>query len=145
MGATPVAAQPAALDCNAVTGAQIAAALGRAVQPVATTTGCAWGTRIDDPSTVLVRIETYAVGEAYDARFQTSREQQRVVYGTDTDAGSGPATALWVAGGEPMGVGSDATTALGDTHVVVSRQLLGASDKQARLMALAIAQAVNVA
>jgi hypothetical protein len=73
----------------------------------------------------------------------TSVTQRRVVYGTAQDPHGRPATALWVAAGEPVGTGAGLVTALADTHVVVSTTMLNVSDDRARAMALAIAEAVN--
>ncbi len=151
VGAVPLAQQAAALDCRAVTGAQIASVLGRPVEPVATETGCAWGSRLENPPTVLVRVRTYAVGEGDDAGFRTSRERHGVAYGTAPGPTSSAATALRVAGGEPMSVpggeptrvGAAPATARGDIEVVLSDTILGIPDAEARVMALAIARAVN--
>jgi len=147
VSATPLGAQTpvSVLDCNAVGADQVASVVGRRLEPVATTDGCAWGTRLDDPDTVVVRIETGPAGAASDPRWATSRAQHRAVYGTAVDADLKPATALWVAQGEPIGEAgvADAPIALGDIHVVVSRSMLKVADDAARTLALDLARLAN--
>ena len=141
--AVTAAPGPPATDCTSLTQAQLTSILGRTVKPVATSSGCAWGTRLDDPTTVVVSIRTSARHAAYDMQLVTSVTQRRVVYGTAYDPHGRPATALWVAAGEPVGTGAGLVTALADTHVVVSTTMLKVTDDRARAMALAIAEAVN--
>jgi hypothetical protein len=66
-----------------------------------------------------------------------------VVYGKATDPTYHPATALWVAAGQPIGQGTSRVTALADTNVVVSTTTLKVTDNQARAIALAVALDVN--
>ena len=140
---TPVVPALAPTDCARATGAEVAKVLGRKVQPVAVSAGCAWGTRLDDPSTVLVTIRMSLSGSVYESKFQTSVKQRRVVYGTAYGPGYRPATALWVATGQPISTGRGHVKALADTHIVVSTTELGLTDDQARRKALAIAAALN--
>jgi hypothetical protein len=139
----PVVPALAPTDCARATGAEVAKVLGRKVQPIAVSTGCAWGTRLDDPSTVLVTIRMSLSGSVYESKFQTSEKQQRVVYGTAYDSNFKPATALWVATGQPVSTGKGYVKAAADTHVVVSTSKLGLTDDQARRKALAIAVALD--
>ena len=134
-------AQP--VDCSRVTPSQIATILGRTVQPVVTSSGCAWGTRLDDPSTILVSLLMSTSHSASDTQLVASAAQHRVVYGTSVDLALQPATELWVAGGQPIGTGATQVTALADTTVVVSTAALGLGDDQARAVALAVAGAAN--
>lgn len=59
-GSTPRPASPPTVlgppDCSDATAAEIASILHRAVKPIVTRHGCAWGTRLDDPTTQLVSI-----------------------------------------------------------------------------------------
>lgn len=137
----PPAPALAPMDCARVTGPEVAKILGRRVQPIAVRTGCAWGTRLDDASTTLVSISMSAGHAVYDSQFQTSVMQRRVVYGTAYGPNYRPATALWVATGQPIRVGNRRTAALADTHVIVSSHELGLTDDQARARALSIAMA----
>jgi molybdopterin biosynthesis enzyme len=84
-----------------------------------------------------VAIELSASHAAYDLQLVTSARQHRVVYGAGFDSRFRPATALWVATGEPIGKGARRVTARADTHVVVATTALGVSDDRARAMALA--------
>jgi hypothetical protein len=139
---TPVAVRPP--DCATATAGQIAKIVGRNVQPISTSSGCSWGTRLDDSSTTLVTIRLSAGHAAYDTQLVTSVKQRRVVYGSAVDAHFRPATALWVATGQPITKGKAGVKARADTHIVVARTTLNVSDDRARRMALAIAAAANV-
>jgi hypothetical protein len=130
-------------DCARATGGEIAKVLGRKVQPVMVSSGCAWGTRLDDPSTILVSIRMSAGHKSWDSQLVTSEKQRRVVYGAAYDSSFKPATALWVATGQPVGTAGGHVKALADTHIVVSTSKLGLTDDQARRKALAIAAALN--
>lgn len=148
MADTPHAASAAATgtgatDCARVTGAQITKILGRKVLPVATSTGCAWGTRLDDPTTVVVSIGMSASHPAYATQLETSVKQHRVVYGKGTTPSFTQGTALWVAAGQPIGQGMSQVTAQADTTVVVAATTLKVSDDKARALALAVATAAN--
>ncbi|NYG05774.1 hypothetical protein BJ986_000261 [Phycicoccus badiiscoriae] len=132
-------------DCANASASQIQKIIGRRVQPIAVSTGCAWGSRLDDPSTTLVTIQMSPGHAAYDMQLEASMKQRRVVYGGGYDASFKPATALWVATGAPIINGSSTVSARADTHIVVARTALGISDDTGRRMALAIAAAVNVA
>ncbi len=136
-------ARAAAPDCARLTGAQVTKILGHAVKPVATSTGCTWGTRLDDPTTVLVSIRTQPRHAAYEMQLETSAKQHRVVYGRAVDLAFRPATALWVAAGQPIRTGKNRVAALADTNVVVSTTTLRVSDDKARAIALALAAAAN--
>ena len=138
---TPVPPRPP--DCATATAGQVAKIIGRTVQPIATSSGCAWGTRLDDSSTTLVTIRLSADHAAYDTQLVTSVKQRRVVYGSAVDAHFRPATALWVATGQPITKGKAGVKARADTQVVVARTTLNVSDDRARSMALAIAAAAN--
>ena len=70
-------------------------------------------------------------------------KQRRVVYGTAYGPRYRPATALWVATGQPISAGRGHVKAQADTHIVVSTTELGLTDDQARRKALAIAAALN--
>lgn len=137
----PPAPALAPTDCARVTGPELAKILGRKVEPIAVRTGCAWGTRLDDASTTLVSISMSASHAVYDSQLQTSVMQRRVVYSTAYGPNYRPATALWVATGQPIRVGNRRTAALADTHVIVSSHELGLTDDQARARALSIAMA----
>jgi hypothetical protein len=80
---------------------------------------------------------------AYDMQLVTSAKQKRVVYGTSSGPGFRPATALWVAVGQPITKGKAGVAARADTHVVVARTALDVSDDRTREMALAIVAAAN--
>ncbi len=88
-------------------------------------------------------IELSASHAAYDTQLETSVRQHRVVYGAGLDPRFRPATALWVATGEPIGKGASRVTARADTHVVVATTALRVSDDRARAMALSIAASAN--
>lgn len=137
----PPAPALAPTDCARVTGPEVAKILGRKVQPIAVSTGCAWGTRLDDDSTTLVSIRMYLRGAIYDSKFETSIKQRRAVFGAVHDIGYRPATATWVATGQPIRTGDGRATAGADTYVVVSTEELGLTDDQARARALSIAMA----
>lgn len=138
----PVAPALAPTDCARATGAEVAKVLGRKVQPVAVSSGCAWGRKLDDPSTVLVTIRMSVDHRSYDTQLEASPEQRRVVYGTAYGTGYRPTTALWVATGQPISTGRGHFKALADTHIVSTNEL-GLTDDQARRKALAIAAALN--
>ncbi len=137
------AAAPVAPDCAHATQAEVARILGRRVQPVAVSSGCAWGTRLDDPSTVLVRIQLSPATAAYDYHFKTSAQQGRVVYGTGVGPTYRPATALFAAKGVRLGSAATGTVAAADLTVTLSTDLLALTDDQARPKALAIALAAH--
>lgn len=139
----PVAPALAPTDCARATGAEVAKVLGRKVQPISVRTGCAWGTRLDDPSTTLVLIRLSESHSAFDSEFVTSVSQRRVVYGRGHDPDYRPATALWVATGQPISTGRGHVKALADTYVGISTTMLGLTDDQARRKALAVAAALN--
>lgn len=134
---------PGPPDCANASAAEITKVIGRRVQPISVSTGCAWGTRLDDPSTTLVTIRMSESHSAYDTQLVTSVKQRRVVYGIGYDAGFQQGTALWVATGQPITKGKDGVRARADTHVLVARTALNVSDDRARQMALAIAAAAN--
>jgi hypothetical protein len=139
----PKAPAPLSPDCANASAAEISKIIGRKVKPIAVSTGCAWGTRLDDASTTLVTIRMSAGHAAYDTQLVTSVKQKRVVFGTAFDAGFQPGTALWVATGQPITKGKNGVTARADTHVLMARTALGISDDRARQLALAIAAAAN--
>lgn len=139
----PVVPALAPTDCARATDAEVAKVLGRKVQPVVVSGGCAWGTRLDDPSTVVVNIRMSADHHSYDTQLEASVKQRRVVYGTAYGPHYRPATALWVATGQPISTGRGYVKALADTHIVVSTTELGLTDDQARRKALAVAAALN--
>jgi hypothetical protein len=130
-------------DCASATAAEVTKVLGRKVQPVMVSSGCAWGTRLDDPSTILVSIRMSAGHKSWDSQLVTSEQQRRVVYGTAYGPRYRPATALWVATGQPISTSKGRVKALADTHVVISTTELGLTDDQARRKALAIAAALT--
>ncbi|QGN57675.1 hypothetical protein [Nostocoides sp. HKS02] len=66
-----------------------------------------------------------------------------MVYGTSVDPQFRPATALWVAAGQPIRAGGSSVTAGADTTIVVASKALGVSDDRGRAMALAIAASAN--
>ncbi|GAA4124009.1 hypothetical protein GCM10022415_29710 [Knoellia locipacati] len=132
-----------ASTCSGLTAAQVGDIVGRTVHPVATRAGCSWGTRLDDPSTVVLTLQTQAEYRPSDFQFVSSASQRRVVYGTAYDNTWDSATGLWVATGQPI-VGKQTTvTARTNTHVVVSSKDLKITDERARWMARAIAMGVN--
>jgi hypothetical protein len=143
--ALPLGPSVAPPGCNRVTAAAVTSAIGRQVQPIATSSGCAWGTRLDDPSTMLVLIRMSASHAVYDTQLEASARQRRVVYGTDFDTRFRPATALWVATGQPIVTGRTRTRVIAeaDTHIIIATKALGVTDDRARAMALAIAMAAN--
>ena len=128
-------------SCANLTTAEVGKIIGRTVHPVATTQGCAWGTRLDDSRTILVTVETKGEHAAYERNFVTSQSQRRTVFGTDY-LNVKPATGLWVAGGQPIGSSKRPVLARLDTHVVISTQGLKVSDDRARTLATAVATAV---
>ena len=139
--ATP-AAQPVS-RCSGLTAEQVGDIVGLKVHPVAERFGCSWGTRLDDPKTVVLTLRTQADYRPTDFQYVSSASQRRVVYGAAYDNNYQPATALWVATGQPI-VGKQRTvTARTNTHVVVSTKDLKTTDEKARWMARAIAMAVN--
>jgi hypothetical protein len=139
----PVVPALAPTDCARATGAEVAKVLGRKVQPITVRTGCAWGTRLDDPSTTLVLIRLSEDHSASDTELETSVRQRRVVYGRGHDPNYRPATALWVAKAQPIGTGGGSVKAQADTYVGISTTMLGLTDDQARRKALAIAAALT--
>jgi hypothetical protein len=139
----PVVPAFAPTDCASATAAEVTRVLGRAVHPIAVASGCAWGTRLDDETTTLLRIRLSLRGSVYDSKFETSVAQRRVVYGTAYGPRYRPATALWVATGQPISTSKGRVKALADTHVVISTTELGLTDDQARRKALAIAAALT--
>jgi hypothetical protein len=130
-------------DCSTANGKQISAIVGRTVRPVASSSGCVWGSRLDDASTALVTITLTATHSAFDYQFATSSKQRRVVYGTGYDATYSVGTALWVASGQPIVRGKKPVSAQADTYVFVATKKLGVSDDRGRQLALAIAVAAN--
>jgi hypothetical protein len=138
--APPVVLEP---DCAHATQAEVSRILGRRVQPVATSSGCAWGTRLDDSSTVLVNIQLRPGDALWDYRLKTSAQQRRVVYGTGVDPFYRQATALFAAKGVRLASGPHAVSAGADLMVTVSTRMLGLTDDQARRKALALAVAAN--
>ena len=141
--AKPAPPSPSPPDCANASATEVAKAIGRRVQPIAVSSGCAWGTRLDDASTTLVTIRMSAAHASYDTELITSAKQKRVVYGATLDGRFRPATALWVANGQPITKGKNVVTARADTYVVVGRTTLNVSDDRARQMALTIAAAAN--
>jgi hypothetical protein len=139
----PVVPAFAPTDCASATAAEVTKVLGRKVQPVMVSSGCAWGTRLDDPSTILVSIRMSAGHKSWDSQLVTSEQQRRVVYGTAYGPRSRPATALWVATGQPISTGTGRVKALADTHVIISTTELGLTDDQARRKALSIAASLT--
>jgi hypothetical protein len=137
------AASPDAPACTRATRAEVTHILGRTVYPVAVITGCAWGTRLDDPSTVVVSITVSSGHASYDYPLETSARQRRVVYGTAYDPHFKPSTALWAATGVPLTYGAAPIAARSDIHVVISTATLSLTDDQGRVKALAIARAAN--
>jgi hypothetical protein len=130
-------------DCARASGAKIAHIIGRRIYPVAVTTGCAWGTRLDDPSTVVVSITMTADHSPFEYQFETSARQDRVVYGEGYDARYRPATTLWVARGARLVAGRQGARAVANIRVIVAGASLSLGEDQARRKALAIALAAN--
>ena len=130
-------------DCANASAAEIKAIIKRTVKPVAVSRGCAWGTRLDDQSTLLVTIVLSDGHTASDTPLVTSAKQRRVVFGSALDSSSRPATKASVAAGQPIVRGAKPVRARADTEVVVATQKLGVSDDRARQMAVAIAAAAN--
>jgi hypothetical protein len=142
--ATPTPVALPVSRCAGLTAAQIGKIVGRQVQPIATQGSCAWGTRLDDPATTLVMLQTKAEPAAYETNFSISASQRRTVYGM-AYLHYRPGTGLWVAAGQPIGVGTRPTTARIATHVLVSSDKLNVSDDRARALATSIAAAANAA
>ena len=104
-----------------------------------------WGSRLDDPTTSVVSLQTQTEFRPHESQFVTSASQRRVVYGMTYDNKFHRATALWVASGQPI-VGKQTTvTARMNTQVIVSTEDLNTTDERARWMARAIAMGVNAA
>lgn len=140
---TPVPAVVPASSCAGLTAEQVGDIVGRTVHPVSTRRGCSWGTRLDDPSTVVLSLQTQAEYSPTDVQFVTSASQGRVIYGMAYDNDYDPATALWVAKGQPIVGKQTIVTARTNTYVVVSSKDLNTTDETARWMARAIAMGVN--
>ncbi|WP_082552822.1 nuclease-related domain-containing protein [Phycicoccus sp. Root101] len=130
-------------DCADASAAEVKAVIHRTVHPVVTSQGCAWGTRLDDPSTVLVTINVFSSHEAWDTNLATSAKQKRVVFSGGYDAAYRPATTVTVAAGQPILQGSKPVRARSDIVVKVATDKLGISDDRARAMAVAIAARAN--
>lgn len=130
-------------DCANASAAEIKAIIHRSVQPVVTRQGCAWGTRLDDQSTVLVTIVMTPDHSAFDTNLTTSVAQKRVVFGSSYDTSYRPATQASVATGQPIVRGTKSVRARADTVVVVATTKLGVTDDRAREMAVRIAAAAN--
>ena len=101
-------------DCANATAAKIKAIIHRSVQPVVTSRGCSWGTRLDDDSTVLVTITMAATHEARDATMTTSVKQKRVVFASSYYGGRGRGTMASVAAGQPIVRGAKPVRARAD-------------------------------
>ena len=136
---------PAAPRCGGLTTAQVSKVLSRTMQPVAARQGCTWGTRLDDPATVLVSLATKAEHRADEYQYVTSARERRVVYGGAYDSNHRLATAAWVAAGQPLSPSRNPVVARADTYVVVSTKALEISDDRARRMALPLVTAMNTA
>ena len=130
-------------DCANASAAEIKAIIHRSVQPVVTGSGCAWGTRLDDPSTMLATIVMTADHDSWDRNLTTSVSQKRVVFSSSYDTSYRPATQASVATGQPIIGGTKPVRARADTVVVVATTKLGVSDDIARQMAVRIAAAAN--
>ena len=142
--APPVAARPLGPpDCSDATAAEISSILRRTVKPIVTSRGCAWGTRLDDPTTQLVGIVMKSDHDAHEIELATSVKQRRVVYGGGVDTSYRPATTASVASGQWITRGAKPVRARADTVVVVATTKLGIMDDKARAMAVAIAAAAN--
>jgi hypothetical protein len=132
-----------ASSCAGLTAAQVGDIVGRTVHPVATRRGCSWGSRLDDPSTVVLALQTQPEFSPTDVQFASSDSQGRVIHGVVYDNDDDRATALWVAEGQPIVGKQKVVTARTNTYVVVSSKDLHATDERARWMARAIAMGVN--
>ncbi len=80
---------------------------------------------------------------AYEQNFVISESQRRTVFGATYINSSG--TALWVAAGQPIGVGKRPVTARLAIQVAVATKELQVSDDQGRSLATSVAVAVNAA
>lgn len=81
---------------------------------------------------------------AYERNFVLSESQRRTVFGAAyLNYTSG--TALWVAAGQPIGMGKKPVTARLAIHVAVATKDLNISDDRARTSATNIALALNAA
>jgi len=138
-GPTALASQP----CAQLTTGAVSKIVGRNVHPIAVHNGCAWGTRLDDPSTTVVEVRTQDGFAQTETNYVTFAAQKRVVYGSASDAVYRPATGLWVTAGQTITGGKKPLVARTETHIVVSKAGLKVSDDKARTMALAVAAAVN--
>ena len=127
-------------DCADASAAEIKAIIKRTVEPVYTSRGCLWGTRLDDGSTALVSISLQAGHDSWDSVMEASVKQKRVIFGTDYSSVRGIGTRASVAAGQPI---NSRLRARADTVVVVAAGPLGVSDDRARQMAVAIAAAAN--
>ena len=130
-------------DCANASAAEIWAIIKRSVQPEVTIRGCAWGTRLDDPSTVLVSITMAAEHDSWDTNLTTSVRQNRVVFSGGYDNSYQSATIASVATGQPIVRGARPVRARADTVVKVASEALGVSDDRARQMAVLIAAKAN--
>src|SRR5690606_2364197 len=92
--------------------------------------------------TTLVELRTMAKHPAYERNFEISESQRRTVFGASY-VNYSPGTALWVAAGQPIGVGKRPATARLAIHVAVATTTLKVSDDRARTLATNIALAVN--
>ena len=130
--------------CAGLSAAQVGNIVGRTVRPIATTGSCAWGARLDDARTTLVEVRTMAKHAAYERNYVISESQRRTVFGAAyLHYTSG--TALWVAAGQPIGMGKKPVTARLAIHVAVATKELKVSDDRARNLTTSIAVAVNTA
>lgn len=137
------AAMPVVVStCGNLSAAQVGKILGRTVQPIASQVSCAWGTRLDDPRTTLVTLQTKDKHAAYETNLEISASQRRTVFGA-THINFQQATGLWVAAGQPIGSGSRLVTARYATQVAVSTHALEISDDRARALATKVAVAAN--
>ncbi|KGN30524.1 hypothetical protein N802_06825 [Knoellia sinensis KCTC 19936] len=137
----PAPSKTAVSTCGNLTAAQVGKIVRRTVKPVAVSGSCAWGTRLDDPDTILVTLQT-AERAALGSKFDTSAAQRRTVFGS-AYVNWKPATGLWVAVGQPIGTGKRPFVATRATHVAIATQELKVSDDRARAMATSIAVAAN--
>ncbi|MGE9809050.1 nuclease-related domain-containing protein [Janibacter sp. G1551] len=132
-------------ECAGLSARQVGDIVGRAVHPVASGSECSWGTRLGDPTSIVLALRTQAGHRASDVHFERSVRERSVVYGEARDNDRDAATALWVAAGQPI-VGKRTTvTARVDTQVVVSTADLEIAEEESRWMARAIAMGVNAA
>jgi len=122
--------------CSTATGKKISAIVERTVRPVAASSGCVWGSPLDDASTALVTITLMATHGAFDYEFATSSKQRRACM---ADAPYSVGTRVRTADRQ----GQEACRGRADTYVFVATKQLGVSDDRARQMALAIAAAAN--